>query len=162
MTAPVRSWEIVVGKYLGGLVIMFIIVALLMVLPVILDFFAASAGTGGAGGIEWQTTLAAYFGLFLWAAAALAVGMFVSSLTNSQIVAAVIPFLLLPLLWLASWMAGGFDGSMREVVNYISASQHLINFVRGLFELKDIVYYLSWIVLAVFLTHRAVEAQRWA
>ncbi len=162
MTSPVRPWEIVIGKYLGGLVIMLITVALLMALPVILDFFAASSGTGGTGGIEWQTTFAAYFGLFLWAATALALGLFVSSLTDSQIVAAIISILMLLLLWLATWMAGGLDGSLREVVGYLSASQHLVNFVRGVFELKDVFYYLSWIVLAVFLTHRAVEAQRWA
>lgn len=162
MTLPVGDWEIVLGKYLGGLVIMFITVALLMVLPVILDFFAASSGTGGTGGIEWSTTFAAYFGLFLWSATALAVGMFISSLTDSQIVAAIISILMLLLLWLATWMAGGLDGSLRDAVAYLSASQHLVNFVRGVFELKDVFYYLSWIVLAVFLTHRAIEAQRWA
>jgi len=162
MTAPVRPWEIVLGKYLGGLVIMLLTVALLMVLPFILDSFAASAGSGGAGGIEWQTTLAAYFGLFLWSAMALALGLFISSLTDSQIVAAIISILLLLLLWLATWMAGGLEGVPRDVISYLSASQHLVAFVRGIFNLQDLFYYLSWIVLAVFLTHRAVEAQRWA
>jgi ABC-2 type transport system permease protein len=162
MTTPVRPLEIVLGKYLGGLVIMGVTVGLLMLLPMILDFFAASSGTGGSGGIEWQTTFAAYFGLFLWTAAALALGLFVSALTDSQAVAAIISILLLLLLWLASWMAGGAEGVTRDVLSYLSASQHLVNFVRGVFELKDLVYYLSWIVLAIFLTHRAVEAQRWA
>ena len=162
MTAPLRPFEIVLGKYLGGLVIVGITVLLLMLLPLILQFFAASSGTGGAGGIEWQTTLAAYFGLFMWAATALAIGMFISSLTDSQAVAAIISILLLLLLWLATWMAGGTDGAMRDVLSYLSASQHMVAFVRGIFDLKDLVYYLSWIVLAVFLTHRAVEAQRWS
>ncbi|MBI5546859.1 MAG: ABC transporter permease [Deltaproteobacteria bacterium] len=162
MTAPLRPYEIVLGKYLGGLIIVGVTVLLLMLLPVILHFFAASAGTGGAGGIEWQTTLAAYFGLFLWSATALAVGLFISALTDSQVVAAIISILMLLLLWLASWMASGAEGTIRDVLSYLSASQHLVGFVRGSFELKDVVYYLSWIVLAIFLTHRAVEAQRWA
>lgn len=162
MTAPVRPLEIVLGKYLGGVVIMGVTVLLLMVLPVILQFFAAGSGSGGSGGIEWQTTLSAYFGLFLWSCAALAIGLFISALTDSQVVAAIISILLLLLLWLATWLAGGTDGAMREVLTYLSASQHLVALVRGVFDLKDVLYYVSWIVLAVFLTHRAVEAQRWA
>jgi len=162
MTAPLRPFEIVLGKYLGGLVIMAVTVLLVMVLPVILHFFAASAGSGGSGGIEWQTVLAGYFGLFLWAAMALAIGMFISALTDSQIVAGALSILLLLLLWLANLMAGGAEGQVKEIISYFSASQHLIAFVRGVFDLKDLFYYLSWIVLGVFLTHRAVEAQRWA
>jgi ABC-2 type transport system permease protein len=163
MTAPIRPLEIVLGKYLGGLVIMGVTVLLLMVLPLVLQFFAASSGTGGTGGIEWQTTLSGYLGLFLWAGAALAIGMFISALTDSQMVAAAISILLLLILWLVSWLAPGADNaSVREVISYLSASQHLVTFVQGVFDLKDLAYYLSWIVLGVFLTHRAVEAERWS
>ncbi len=162
MTAPLRPFEIVLGKYLGGLVIMAVTVGLQILLPVILHFFAASAGTGGSGGIEWQTVLAGYFGLFLWTAMALAIGLFISALTDSQIVAAIISILFLLLLWLATWMAAGTEGATKEIVSYFSASQHLVAFVRGIFDLKDLLYYVSWIVLGLFLTHRAVEAQRWA
>jgi ABC-2 type transport system permease protein len=162
MTAPVRPLEIVLGKYVGGLVIMAVTVGLTLVLPLVLTVFAGSSGTGGSGGVEWETTLSAYFGLILWCGTAMAVGMFVSSLTDSQAVAAIISILLLLLLWLVSWMAAGTDGAMRDVLTYLSASQHLVAFVRGVFDLKDVVYYLSWIVFGVFLTHRVVEAQRWA
>ncbi len=162
MTAPVRPLEIVMGKYLGGLAIMAVTIGLTMLHPIVLSAFASGSGTGGSGGIEWQTTFAAFGGLFLWSAAAMAIGMFISSLTDSQAVAAIISLMLLLLLWLASWMAGGADGAMREVLTFLSASQHLVNFVKGVFDLKDLTYFLSWIVLAVFLTHRSVEAQRWA
>jgi ABC-2 type transport system permease protein len=162
MTAPVRPFEIVLGKYLGGLAIIAVTIGITLLHPTILHFFAGSSGTGGTGGIEWQTTLAAYLGLFLWASAAMAIGLFVSSLTDSQAVAAIISVLLLLLLWLASWMAGGTDGVMHDVLTSLSASQHLLGFVKGAFDLEDVVYYLSWVVLGLFLTHRAVEAQRWA
>lgn len=162
MTAPVRPIDIVLGKYLGGLAIMAVTLAITLLHPVVLDVFAGSSGTGGAGGIEWQTTLAAYLGLFLWSAAAIALGLFISSLTDSQAVASIISILLLLMLWLASWMSGGADGALKETFNYLSASQHLVAFVKGVFDLKDVVYYLSLVVLGLYLTHRSVESHRWA
>jgi ABC-2 type transport system permease protein len=162
MTAPVRPLEIVLGKYLAGLTILAVTVALTLIHPIILSFFAGSAGSGGSGGIEWQTTLAAYLGLLLWGGAAIAIGMFISALTDSQAVAAIISILLLLILWLAKWMAQGADGSVRDMLTFLSAQDHLIPFVRGIFDLKDLTYYLSLIVLGIFLTDRAVEAQRWA
>jgi ABC-2 type transport system permease protein len=162
MTTPLRPLEIVLGKYLGGLSIITVTVGLTLIHPVILHFFAGSSGTGGSGGIEWQTTLSAYFGLLLWGGAAMAIGMFISSLTDSQAVAAIVSILLLLILWLAKWMAQGADGSVHDVLTFLSAQDHLFAFVKGVFDLKDLTYYLSWIVLGLFLTDRAVEAQRWA
>jgi len=162
MTAPMRPIDIVLGKYLGGVTIMAVTIGLTLLLPVVLNLFAAGSGTGGSGGIEWGSALAAYFGLFLWAAAAMAIGMFISSLTDSSAVAAIISLLLLVLLWLASLMANGTDGAVREVLMFLSASQHLVNFVKGAFALKDVTYYLSWIVLGLFLTHRSIESHRWS
>lgn len=162
MTAPLRPYEIVLGKYLGGMAIMAVTIVIAMVYPLVLQIFAGSSGTGGSGGIEWQTTFAGYFGLFLWSAAAMAIGLFISSMTESQVVAAIITFVTLLLLWIVSWMAGRADGAMKDVLTFMSASQHLISFVRGVFDLKDALYFLSWIAMGLFLTHRAVEAQRWA
>jgi ABC-2 type transport system permease protein len=142
MTAPVRPLDIVLGKYLGGVAIMAVTLGLTLLHPLTLHFFAGAAGTGGAGGVEWQTALAASLGLFLWAAAAMAIGLFISALTDSQAVAAILSLLVLLMLWLASWMSGGADGAVREVLVTLSASQHLVNFVRGVFDLKDVVYFL--------------------
>jgi ABC-2 type transport system permease protein len=162
MTAPVRPLEIVLGKYLAGLAIVAVTVGLTLVHPVILQLFAGSAGSGGSGGVEWQTTFAAYLGLLLWGGMAMAIGMFISALTDSQAVAAIITILLLLVLWLARWMAQGSPGGVHDVLAFLSAQDHMIAFVRGIFDVKDLVYYLSWIVLGIFLTDRAVEAQRWA
>lgn len=162
MTAPIRPVEIVLGKYLGGMAVVGFTILLALLYPLVLDTFAGSSGSGGTGGIEWQTTLSGYLGLFLWAAAGMAIGLFISSLTESQVVAALITFVVLLLLWIVSWMAQRTDGVGRDVLMFMSASQHLIGFVRGVFELKDAAYYLSVIVMGLFLTHRAVEAQRWS
>ena len=162
MTAPLRPFEIVLGKYLGSLVVMGVTTLLLGVLPLVLHFFAASSGTGGAGGIEWQTVLVGMLGLFLWAAAALAIGLFLSALTDSQAVAAIVSILLLVMLWMAHLGGISAEGPVRDLFFFMSAAQHVVVFLRGVLDLKDVVYFVSWIVLALFLTHRAVEAQRWA
>ncbi|MGI5862248.1 MAG: ABC transporter permease [Myxococcales bacterium] len=162
MTSPLRPVEIVLGKYLGGVAIMGVAVLIALLFPIILHLFAGSAGTGGSGGIEWQTTLLGFFGLFLWSSAAMAIGIFVSSLTSSQAVSAIVSLLVLLLMWLASWGAMATDGALSDVMNWLSAQRHLHGFARGVFDLKDLAYYLSWIVLGLFLTHRAIEAHRWA
>jgi ABC-2 type transport system permease protein len=160
MTAPVRSVEIVLGKYLAALAMVAVYVGLVAVFPGILHFYG-SGGSGG-GGVEWQTVGLGLFGLFLCGAAFVAIGLFVSSLTESQVVAALITFLVLFLLWVIGWKASEVEGIWKDVFNHLSSVTHLISFGRGTLDLKDVVYYLSVVVLGLFLTHRALEARRWA
>ncbi len=160
MTAPLRSGEIVLGKYLAALGVLLVVIAITAVFPALLD----SYGTNGAGGsaVEWQTVFAALAGLFLCGAAFVAVGLFVSALTESQVVAALITFLVLLLTWVVGWKAADADGVWRDVIEHLSSVGHLVSFARGVIELEDVVYFLSLAVIGLFLTHRAVEARRWA
>jgi len=112
--------------------------------------------------VEWQTVGAALAGLFLCGAAFVAIGMFVSALTESQVVAALITFLVLLLTWIVGWKAADAEGAWRDVMTHLSSVQHLVSFARGVVELQDLVYFLSLAVIGLFLTHRAVEARRWA
>jgi ABC-2 type transport system permease protein len=156
MTAPVRSGEIVLGKYLAALVVLLVVIAITAVFPALLDTY------GSGGGVEWQTVGAALAGLFLCGAAFVAIGMFVSALTESQVVAALITFLVLLLTWIVGWKAADAEGAWRDVMTHLSSVQHLVSFARGVVELQDLVYFLSLAVIGLFLTHRAVEARRWA
>ncbi len=161
MTAPVRPIEIVFGKYLGGAIVLVITVGLTMTYPLVLAHYGASAGSGSA--IEWPTVLAGYLGLTLFACAYMSLGLFISSLTESQVVAAIISLVVMLVLWLLSLAGSSVDNaSAKEVLNYCCSSQHLIGFVRGEIAVKDIVYFASLIALGLFLTQRAVEGQRWA
>lgn len=160
MTTPVRSIEIVLGKYVAVLVLVGFYVGLVAVYPAILHVYGASAS--GAGGIEWQTVGLGLFGLFLCGASFAAVGLFVSALTESQVVAALLTFLVLFLFWVVGWKAGEVDGIWRSVLAYLSCMGHLVSFGRGRLLLGDVVYYLSFITFGLFLAHRAIEARRWA
>lgn len=159
MTAPIRSIDIVLGKFLSGLGILLVVVGIVAVFPLLLSVFG-TATEGSA--IEWQTVGAGLVGLFLMGASFLAIGLFVSSLTESQVVAALITFFVLLLTWVVSWKAGEVEGAGREILFYLSSVSHLVPFARGMVHLEDLVYSLSIISLGLFLTHRAVEARRWA
>lgn len=158
MTAPIRSFDIVAGKFLAGLAILLVVIAIVALFPLLLSYF----GTSEAGSaIEWQTVNAGLLGLFLMGAAFLAIGLFISSLTESQVVAALITFFVLLLSWVVSWKAGDLEGAGQQVLLYFSSVSHLVAFARGVVNLEDLVYFLSLIALGLFLTHRSVEARRW-
>ncbi len=160
MTVPVRPFEIVVGKYLASLVMIAVSVGVVALFPVVLSFFGQ--GMGGGSGIEWQTVGTGLLGLFLLGAMAMSVGLFVSSLTESVIVAALVSFILLLATWIVTVFSVGAEGPLKDLVSALSSSEHLGSFLQGRIDLKDVVYYLSFVVLGLYLTDRAVEGRRWA
>lgn len=160
MTSPVRPFEIVAGKYLAALAVMGTSIAIVAAFPVLLSLFAR--GVQGGSAVEWQTVATGLLGLFLLGAMCMAVGLFVSALTESVIVAALVSLIVLLALWVLTIFTVGSDGPMRDLAAGLSASEHLTSFLQGRLELKDVVYYLSFVALGLWLTDRAIEGHRWA
>ncbi len=160
MTAPVRSVDIVLGKYVAALALVALCVAIVALFPAVLSLYGRGAQGGAA--VEWQTVGTGLLGLFLLGAMAMAVGMFVSALTESVVVAALVSLVFLLALWVVTIFAIGVEGPMKDLVTGLSASEHLAGFLSGRIELKDLVYYLSCVVLGLYLTERAVEGHRWS
>jgi ABC-2 type transport system permease protein len=160
LTAPVRPWQIVLGKYLAALVVLGLSVALVAVFPAILAAYGEGAQGGGA--VEWQTVGTGLLGLFLLAAAAAALGTFFSTLTDSELVAGLVSLIVLLTLWLATIFTVGTEGPLKDLAAAVSASEHLTAFLQGRIELKDVVYYLSIVALGLYLADRVLEGQRWA
>jgi ABC-2 type transport system permease protein len=106
--------------------------------------------------------LLGYLGLFLMGAAYLAIGLFISALTENQMIAAIGTFVVLLMSWIIGWTASEAEGWVREVVTYLASVSHLDSFSKGTLELKDVVYFLSLVALGLFLSNRAVEAHRWS
>lgn len=156
-TTPVTPAQIVFGKYLAAVIILTCTLALTLTYPVLVQIVAKDQN-----GVEWRSVLLGYLGLFLMGAAYMAIGLFISSLTESQVVAALITFVTLLMTWIIGWSAQEAEGGMREVVTYLSSVSHLDSFSRGTIDLKDLIYFVSIIVLGLFATHRAVEAHRWS
>lgn len=159
MTAPLRPLEIVIGKFLGGLGVISATLGLTIAFPIILSLLGA--GESGKA-LEWSTVLLGYAGLLMWGATCIAIGMFISSLTESQMLAAFLTFAVLLPWMLLKGLAQSAEEPLRSLVNYVSFDAQLQNMLKGVLDLKAIVFFLSVILLSIFLTHRTVEAQRWA
>ena len=113
------------------------------------------------GNPELAPWLTGYLGLFLLGAAALAVGLFFSSLTENQIVAAILTFLTLLLFLVLNWLSQIGSGSWQGVVGYLSLSSHFEDLPKGIFDLKDAVYFVSLAGFGLFLAHSVLQSRRW-
>jgi len=90
-----------------------------------------------------------------------AVGMFISSLTENQIVAGVLSFGTFLLLWLVNVMANTAQGTSKAVLSYLSILDHLDDFMKGVLSTSNVIFYLSLTIVGVFLTYRSVDSLRW-
>jgi ABC-2 type transport system permease protein len=151
LTAPVRTGEIVAGKFIASAAFTLIMVALAWIFPLILMIF---------GDPEVGVMFSGYLGLALLAITFVAVGLFTSSLTQNQIIAAISSFGLLILLFVISWPAEG-GGLVWTLLKYLSLPDHFSTLVRGVIDTSDIVFFASIILVALFLTQRSVESARW-
>ena len=152
LTYPVRDGEILVGKFLAAAALYVVLLALTLVYPALVAYFTR---------VEWGPILTGYLGLVLMGGTFLAVGLLVSSLTENQIVAGFGTFGILLLFWVIGWGAEFAGGTLRTVLQYLSVTEHIDTFSRGLIDTKDVVYHASAIALALFLSLRSLESKRW-
>jgi len=152
LTAPVRDWEVVVGKFLAALGLFAAMLLFTFVYPLTLWWVGGNPDIG--------PVVTGYLGLVLLAAAMLAIGTLTSALTENQIVAAVLAFGILLLLWLVN-SAGNIVTSAADVLRDLSLPGHYDDFARGAINLEDVVYYLSLIIGALFIATRALETRRY-
>ena len=152
LTYPVRDGAVLAGKYLSALALYAIMIALTLLYPGIVVYFAR---------LEWGPILTGYLGLLLMGATFIAVGVFASSLTENQIVAAITTFGVLLIFWILGWSADYAGGTAGKVLQFLSILEHNDSFSKGVLDTKDVLYYLNFTVLALFLTLRSLEARRW-
>jgi len=151
-TSPISISQIILGKYFASL---FVLLAMLL-LTGILSIF-----TFAYGNPELVPLLNGYLGLFLMGAAFIAAGIFFSSLTENQIVAAVLTFGTLLLFWILNWASYSAGGIWKGVLNYLSFLQHFDDMTRGILDTTDVVYYISFIFFGLFLTYSVIQYRRW-
>ena len=153
LTYPVRDGAVLLGKFLAALVLYGLMLVGTLVYPVIMVYFA---------GVDWGPLMTGYVGLVLLGATFLAVGIFASSLTENQIVAAIVTFGTLLLFWVIGWSADYVGGTWGSVLRHLSLIEHFDSFAKGVLDTKDVIYYVNFIILALFLSLRSLEARRWS
>jgi len=152
LTNPIRDWEVVLGKYLASLGVFIVMVVLTAFFPIVL----LRIGNPDIGTI-WSS----YLGYLLLGAALLAIGVFASSITQSQIVAAMTGIGITLLIWLVGALTELVGDTVKGLIEYLPIFDHYADFVRGIIDTTDIVYYLSVITIFLFLSTRVIESRRW-
>ncbi len=152
MTAPVRDIEVVLGKYLASLGMFAVMLAITLYYPILLSYF---------GHPDWGPILSGYLGIFLVGAVFLSIGLFASSLTSNQIVAYAVGSTLVLSFWFIGYATGVAGDTADKIFRYISISSYFPAFGRGVIDTNAIVYYVSIIVIFLFLTIRSLETRRW-
>jgi ABC-2 type transport system permease protein len=152
LTSPLTDLEIIFGKFLGALALYAVMLAVTMIHFGLLFAF---------GNPEWKPLLTAYLGLLLFGGGFISIGLFISSLTKNQIVAGAATFSVFLLLWVIDWIGSALGPTAERVLQYVSMTGHLEDFVKGVIDTKHVIYYLSIIVFGLFLTARSVDAERW-
>jgi ABC-2 type transport system permease protein len=152
MTAPVRDWEVIGGKFLASYLFYLGMVAVTgLYVPVLVLYGNPDLTTIGAG----------YLGLSLLGAAMLALGVLTSSLTRNQVIAAVLGVVASVSLWLFDLLSAVFGPQAQAVVSYLVPSGHYYNFIDGIVDTRDLVYYVSATFVFLFLASRVLESRRW-
>jgi len=153
LTAPVGDGAVVVGKYLASFLLYLAMLALSLVFGLLLSFF---------GNPAWGVILSSYLGAALVGAACLAIGLFASSLSANQAVAAFIALTITLVLWLAERVALFVDNpNIRSFISQMALFTHYGSFTQGVINTKDVFYYLSITVVFVFMAVQSLQSRRW-
>ncbi len=152
LTSPTSLAKIVFGKFLAMYFIFLIITGLSIIYPLIMVMFGAVFTVQLVGG---------YIGFLLLGAAFISVGIFASALTENQIIAAIISFVALLVMWIANAFSAEVGGVIGTILSWISLLSRYDVFTMGILGLPEIIYFISFTALFVFLTIRIIERRRW-
>jgi ABC-2 type transport system permease protein len=151
-TYPVSDLAAVAAKFAASATALFVILA--GTLPGTMALFTIAAPA-------WKPVLAGYMGTFLLGCAFVALGLFTSSLTQNQIIAAVLSFGLLLILWFAGETRSILGGTLAPVAEYLSVPKHFEGFSKGILDARDLLYFVLFSAFFLFLTLRQMTSFRW-
>ncbi|MFH0926451.1 MAG: ABC transporter permease [bacterium] len=151
-TSPITTFEIVMGKFFGCALLFLLMLGLSFSFIIVLLVY---------GKLDIAPLLSGYLGLLLLELTFISLGMWMSSLTRSQIIAFIGAFGVLLFLWIIAWPARFVNTNMASLLNYFSLQNHFFDLARGLLDTKDIVFYISCIFGGLFLSYQTLVSQQW-
>ena len=156
ITLPVKDWEVIIGKYLGALALVLILIASTLLYPLVMFWFWK------LGPVDMGPVWSGYLGLTLMSAAGVAIGLLVSSLTKSQVISFFVTFVVLFALVTLD-QVGDIASSPKlgAVIQYVSFHSHVQNFARGLIDTRSILYFVSLTAFSLIVAFRALESRKW-
>jgi ABC-2 type transport system permease protein len=152
LTSPLTDTQIVLGKFLGAVSLYGLMLLVTWIHVGILFIY---------GNPEWKPIVTGYLGLLLMGSSFLSIGLLISSLTRNQIVAGMVTFAVLLLLWTLNWMSESAGPTMQKVLSALSITERFDDFSKGVVSVSHLVYYVSFISFGLFLTAKSVDSERW-
>jgi ABC-2 type transport system permease protein len=152
ITQPVKDWEVILGKYLGALGLLAVLIVSTFSYPVFISRM---------GDLDWGPVAGGYLGLFLGGASYVSFGVMVSSYTKDQITAFFVAFIVGALFFLLN-KALIFFGSAAPWLEYLCPDYHFTNISRGIIDARDLVYFFSVIFVSLLATERSLSSRRWS
>ncbi|MBF0361754.1 MAG: ABC transporter permease subunit [Oligoflexia bacterium] len=153
LASKLTHLDIILGKFLGGFTVIFFMMLLTMIFPLILAI---------AGYTDWPVIITTYIGSILNAMCFLSIGIFISSITENQIVCALITFCILIFLLIISQSANVMTNFMlSQIISYFGVSSHLATFTNGTIDLSAFIYYGTFVGFFLFLTHKVLDSRSW-
>lgn len=153
LTAPISLWSIVLGKYFAALTLFIIAESVVFIYSIIIAYL---------GNVIWSTLLGNYFAMLFLGAAFIAVGVFISSLTENQMASAVASMLALFVLYLFDSLASNVTNEIiQKAMLSVSFYSRYIEFTQGVFDLSSVVFFISTAFIFNFFTVRILEKRRW-
>jgi ABC-2 type transport system permease protein len=154
MTSPISSLDIVLGKYFAATILWIFILAITFIYPMLIKNLPEIQ-------IDWGTYLASTLGLFLFGALGIAIGLLASSLTENQLISAIIGFALCAILYFLYNLYQVTDSTLSQLFYDFSSISHYLDFYKGVIDTSNIVYFVTAILFTLFVAERILESQRW-
>ena len=155
LTAPISIFKIILGKYLALLTIFLVPTLVVCTYPLVMSRF---------GAVPFLQSYVAILGFFLYGATCIAIGLFLSSITENQIIAAVLTFVTLFVTYIMSSICSMISASgnlLTKVLSKFDLYEYFVSFLDGTFSVKSLVFFLSLIILFLFLTCQSIQKRRW-
>ncbi|RCK78435.1 MAG: ABC-type transport system involved in multi-copper enzyme maturation, permease component [Candidatus Ozemobacter sibiricus] len=153
LTSPISPVEIVIGKFLACFLLYLILIVLTFQYPAILHTYAQN--------LDWGPIISGYIGLILLGAAYIAFGLFASSVTENQVISAMLTFGGLLLFWIVGWTKNVLDNVYGDALSRLSLLERYSEFLKGMVDSGNVVFFLIFTITWLFVATRVLESDRW-
>jgi ABC-2 type transport system permease protein len=157
ITMPVRDSEVILGKYLASFAMVLILLGGTLLYPIAMFKFPWHLGS-----LDWGPVWAGYLGCALFSCAGTAIGMMLSSVTESDVIAFFMTAGVLCLLYAVGWMVTFLPGGAGDVLGFISFQTRYQSFARGIIDTRAVVYFLSVAIVCLLVSFRSLESRKWS
>ena len=153
LTSPISPTEIIIGKFLASLILYCILFVITLEFPFIIASYSPA--------FDWGPVFSGYFGMILLGSAFISVGLFTSTISENQIISAISSFGILLIFWFFGWAKEVFDNAFGQILSNLSIFDRFTDFLRGIIDTGNVIFFVVFTFIWLFLAVRVLESDRW-